>query len=64
MRFSAQQHHDMTRLLRRKALKASAPEDMRRKAISFLALAKTANKQSAAGQGAMAPLNAMPARLG
>jgi hypothetical protein len=48
MRFTAQQHHDMTRLLRRKALKASAPDPMRRRAISFLALAKTAHKQATA----------------
>jgi hypothetical protein len=35
----------MTRLLRRKALTTSEPDAMRRKAISFLALAKVANKQ-------------------
>ena len=46
MRFAAQQHHDMTRLLRRKALKAPAPESMRRKANGFLALAKAGNKQT------------------
>jgi hypothetical protein len=63
MRFSAQQHHDMTRLLRRKALKASAPEAMQRKAIGFLALAKTANKQRAVNQTPIPALNAAPAQL-
>ena len=38
----------MTQLLRRKALKASEPEALQRKAAGFLALAKTAHKQAAA----------------
>jgi hypothetical protein len=46
MRYAAQQHHEMTQLLRRKALTASAPEPLQKKAIGFLALAKTAHKQS------------------
>jgi len=47
MRYAAQQHHEMTQLLRRKALAASEPETLQKKAIGFLALAKTAHKQSA-----------------
>lgn len=54
MRFAAQQHHEMTQLLRRKALNASAPDPLRRKAVGFLALAKTAHKQ-AAGTPTKAP---------
>lgn len=54
MRFAAQQHHEMTQLLRRKALKASEPDALRRKAIGFLALAKTAHRQSSV-TGAKAP---------
>jgi len=48
MRFAAQQHHEMTQLLRRKALKAAEPEALQRKAAGFLALAKTAHKQAGA----------------
>jgi hypothetical protein len=47
MRFAAQQHHKMTQLLRRKALKASEPDALRRKAAGFLALAKTAHRGAA-----------------
>jgi hypothetical protein len=47
MRFAAQQHHKMTQLFRRKALTASEPDPLRKKALGFLALAKTAHKQAA-----------------
>jgi hypothetical protein len=61
MRFAAQQHHEMTRLLRRKALKATEPEGLRRKANGFLALAKAASKQTPAGSDVIAPLTPAPA---
>jgi hypothetical protein len=60
MRFTAQQHHKMTQLLRRKALTASEPDGLRRKALGFLALAKTAHKQS--GATATKPPSAPPRR--
>jgi hypothetical protein len=56
MRFAAQQHHEMTRLLRRKAAKQPDPGAMRVKSNSFLALAKAASRQ---GQGS-APTPAPP----
>jgi hypothetical protein len=59
MRFTAQQHHDMTRLLRRKASKTPESESLRRKAIGFLALAKTAHKQATAA-AATPPGAALP----
>jgi hypothetical protein len=57
MRFAAQQHHEMTQLFRRKALQASDPAPMRRKANSFLALAKAASKQTPGIAGSIAPPN-------
>jgi|HubBroStandDraft_6_1064221.scaffolds.fasta_scaffold259780_3 hypothetical protein len=45
MRFAAQQHHEMTRLLRRKAAKQPDPAATRAKSNSFLALAKAASRQ-------------------
>jgi hypothetical protein len=61
MRFAAQQHHEMTRLLRRKALKAAEPEGLRRKANGFLTLAKAASKQTPVGSDAIAPFTPAPA---
>jgi hypothetical protein len=55
MRFAAQQHHEMTRLLRRKAAKAPDPGAMRAKSNSFLALAKAASRQGQGGTPALAP---------
>jgi hypothetical protein len=49
MRFAAQQHHQMTQLLRRKATKLPDPAAMQRKSNSFLALAKAATKQAPGG---------------
>jgi hypothetical protein len=51
----------MTRLLRRKALKATEPEGLRRKANGFLALAKAASKQTPAGPDVIAPFTPAPA---
>ena len=51
MRFAAQQHHQMTQLLRRKAAKLPDPAAMQRKSNSFLALAKAASKQAPAQAG-------------
>jgi hypothetical protein len=47
MNTEAYQHLEMAKLLRRKALKAAHPEAMRRKANSFLVLAKMAAKRAA-----------------
>jgi hypothetical protein len=55
MRFAAQQHHEMTQLLRRKAMKQPDPSATRRKANSFLALAKTAGRQAPAAPPGAAP---------
>jgi hypothetical protein len=52
----------MTQLLRRKALKASEPDALRRKATAFLALAKTAHREGAAtGAKAQSPPPIPPA---